>query len=90
MGRKHCGGKGENAGHQHFLLFPTMFSKAFFSRGVKSWDCVAMGLKPYVTCYLFTTQSQHLTTPIEKPFENIMGKGENAGNQNFLLFPQCF
>ena len=25
-----------------------------------------------------------------KVFENIMGKGENAGNQQFLLFPQCF
>ena len=25
-----------------------------------------------------------------KPFENIEGKGENAGNQHFLLFPQCF
>ena len=22
--------------------------------------------------------------------ENIMGKGENAGDQHFLLFPQCF
>ena len=22
--------------------------------------------------------------------ENIVGKGENAGNQQFLLFPQCF
>ena len=22
--------------------------------------------------------------------ENIVGKGENAGFQNFLLFPQCF
>ena len=22
--------------------------------------------------------------------ENIMGKGENAGNQHFLLFPKCF
>ena len=21
---------------------------------------------------------------------NIVGKGENAGNQHFLLFPQCF
>ena len=26
----------------------------------------------------------------EKPFENIVGKGENAGKQHFLLFPQCF
>ena len=23
-------------------------------------------------------------------FENIEGKGENAGNQHFLPFPQCF
>ena len=22
--------------------------------------------------------------------ENIVGKGENAGNQHFFLFPQCF
>ena len=26
---------------------------------------------------------------MEKPYENIVGKGENAGNQHFLLFPQC-
>ena len=26
----------------------------------------------------------------KKPFETIEGKGENAGNQNFLLFPQYF
>ena len=24
------------------------------------------------------------------PVENIVGKGENAGYQHFLLFPQCF
>ena len=23
-------------------------------------------------------------------FENIAGKGENADDQHFLLFPQCF
>ena len=23
-------------------------------------------------------------------FENIVAKGENAGNQHFHLFPQCF
>ena len=39
---------------------------------------------------LFTTQFQHLTTLYRKPFENIVGKGENAGNQHFLLFSQCF
>ena len=26
----------------------------------------------------------------EKSFENIEGKGENAGNQHFLHSPQCF
>ena len=31
-----------------------------------------------------------LTTPRKKTFENIVGKEENAGNQHFLLFPQCF
>ena len=28
--------------------------------------------------------------PEKESFENIVGKGENAGNQHFLLFPQCF
>ena len=32
-----------------------------------------------------------LVTALKKrPFENIVGKGENAGNQHFLLFPQFF
>ena len=43
-------GKGENAGYQHFLLFPQCFEKASFpgtSKGVIVWewvktcDCVA-------------------------------------------------
>ena len=29
-------------------------------------------------------------TPRKEPLENIVGKGENAGNQHFLLFLQCF
>ena len=35
----------------------------------------------------------HLTNsmpPRKQSTENIMGKGENAGNQHFLLFFQCF
>ena len=40
--------------------------------------------------YLFTTQSKLLLTLRKKPYENIVGKGENAGNQHFLFFPQCF
>ena len=26
----------------------------------------------------------------QKAMENTEGRGENAGNQHFLLFPQCF
>ena len=26
----------------------------------------------------------------KSPFENIEGKGENVGNQHFLIFPPCF
>ena len=29
-------------------------------------------------------------TLIKKPFENTVGKRENASNQHFLLYPQCF
>ena len=34
----------------------------------------------------FTTQSRLLTIPIEKPFENIVGKGENAAQKQKSLF----
>ena len=37
---------------------------------------------------LFTTQSLLLTILYKRPFKNIVGKRENAGNQHFLLFPQ--
>ena len=36
--------------------------------------------------YLFTTQYIHITILTKEPFENIMGKVENAGNQHFLIF----
>ena len=41
-------------------------------------------------CLYYTTQSSLLKSPRRKAFENIVGKGENAGNQHFLLFQQCF
>ena len=33
--------------------------------------------------------NQNLKIAIQR-VEHIVGKGENAGNQHFLLFPQCF
>ena len=44
----------------------------------------------WLLCQSFTIQSRLLTTLSKRPFEKIVGKGENAGNQHFLLFPQCF
>ena len=44
----------------------------------------------YFSTKLITAQSLLLTTLRKKVFENIVGKGENAGNQHFLFFPQCF
>ena len=35
-------------------------------------------------------QTRLLTTLRKEAFENILGKGENAGNQHFLLFPKMF
>ena len=33
-----------------------------------------------IVSFIFTKQSQLLTTLRKKPIENIVGKGENAGN----------
>ena len=60
-----------------------MFSKDFFYMVIETHDCAVNG-------WLCTTQSWLLTTLKMEPFENIMGKGENAGRQHFLLFPQYF
>ena len=43
----------------------------------------------YCNTKFFTTQSRLLMTLKEKAFENNVGKGKNAGNRHFLLFPQC-
>ena len=45
---KNIMGKGENAGHQHFLLFPQCFQKASFFKDIKSH----VGNREN-TCYLF-------------------------------------
>ena len=39
---------------------------------------------------LILYHTSRLLTPKKQAFENIVGKGENAINQHFLLFPQCF
>ena len=39
---------------------------------------------------LNTEQSGGQAKVNNRPSENIIGKGENAGNQHFLLSPKCF
>ena len=42
----------------------------------------------------FVLTHSHTVTPFDapgkKPFENTVGKGEIARNEQFLLFQQCF
>ena len=38
----------------------------------------------------FTKQCLVLMTQKRKPLENIVRKGQDAGNQHLLLFPPCF
>ena len=47
--------KGEDAGYQYFLLFPTMFSEALCFRVVKSRDCVGKSNKTFI--YTIRTRS---------------------------------
>ena len=58
------------------------------------FDYIAAPNAPIITSVQlllhFPTQSRLLTTLKNEPFENLVEKGENAGNQHFLLFPQCF
>ena len=71
---EHFVGKGENAGYP--LLVSSLPKISLKSP-------LSQGL------LLFTTQSQFLTILGKSPLKTL-GKGKNAGNQHFLLFPQCF
>ena len=50
-------GKGENAGYQHFLLFPQCFQKPSFCRAVKTRDCLGKGYDKEEIDESFPTQS---------------------------------
>ena len=94
-------GKAENASNKHFsfshiVFYPSQHKFQFFSC-LQNLLCLqihsVLDLSKFcglVKGYLFNTQSRVLPTLRKKSFEDIAGKGENAGNQHFLLFPQCF
>ena len=75
--------KGEVACYKQFLLFRQCFPQLY----TVSLVCQNVALCGNgFTLY----QSHALMTLTNRPYENIVGTGENAGNQHFLLFPQCF
>ena len=57
-----------------------IFRNTTFSQSL--YCCAIIGIDSFNT--------QLLKILKQKPFENIVGKGENAGNQQLLLFRQCF
>ena len=57
VGTENIAGKGENAGNQHFLLFPQYFQKSFLLQVVKIRDCVKKGKSINVRHY-FQSQTQ--------------------------------
>ena len=86
--------------NEQFLLFPQCFllNQIIVSPFVHIFDIISLfaaeledpdigisgkGLTLYHTMMTFDDWRI-------KPFENIVGKEENAGIQHFLLFPQCF
>ena len=54
-----------------------------------STDSSFINTGPGYICFLLFKLA-YFTFNKRKPFENIVGKEENAGNQHFLLFLQCF
>ena len=92
-------GKGEIARYEQCLLFPSVF-KRLVSQGRQKVSLCGNGLTIYQTTSFWPRpNSKHLQTTIHMLLkwrfvfdraENIVGKGENAGYQHFLLFPQCF
>ena len=83
MGRlENTVGKGGNAGDQHFLLFPQFFNSLPHNK-ILDWS----KLKAFADDKLNATEKLKF---VLGRVENIVGKGENAGYQHFLLFPQCF
>ena len=83
--RKNCG---EYAGLQNFFQFLKMFINNFLPQGFNK--IVSLAFTRQFRLLSFYNTIPTFNDPGKKAIENIVGKGENAGKQHFLLFPQCF
>ena len=99
-------GKGEIARYEQFLLFPLCFlfgelSSIFIKSEIVVCKLLQFGrvqilsfgkkLKGIVSIRPMLWQTiPGLRDPGKEDFESIMGKGENAGNEHFLLFLHWF
>ena len=89
-------GKAEDAGYHHFLLFPQCLLS--FPKQILTFESVLFSRLQMLSVRpsklkAFPDDNSNVAQMMQFFFdweENIVGKGENAGNQHFLLFPQCF
>ena len=84
MGRKHC----EKRRNCSLRAISPSFSHSVFkwlvSKGRQKVSLCGNELTLYHTIPTFNDPEG------DGFFDNIVGKAENAGNQHFLIFPQCF
>ena len=76
-------GQGENAGYQHFPLFPLWFQMAFCGN---FWSQCHYEFCHCILKIMFVTDKMKF---VLGRIEHIVGQGENAGYQHFPLFPLC-
>ena len=97
---ENTGGKGEIACHEQFLLFPQCFKRlvlqTYKNQGLSGKGLINFlpneKLLDWSKLKAFADDKKSVNEKLEFVLgrEENMGKGENAGYQHFLLFPQCF
>ena len=89
-------GKGENAGKPNFFPFPTVFSTLSKKEIIIGATFNSLPNDKILDWFKLKAFADDKINVIEilkvdlGRVENIVRKGENAGYQHFLLFPQCF
>ena len=90
--QKHCQ-QTRNSKYRYFFLSSHCYDWASFSGLQTNCKGILFKLsgssKEALVLHNFHTMTP-FDAPGNKPFENTMGKGEIARNEQFLFFPQCF